>query len=73
MALAVALGAVWFVATRTGEPGPAPGLLFWHGVAALAAVVAQVRADRTADRGGSVAAVLVMVISVVVLLALWLS
>lgn len=73
LALAVALGVVWVVATRTGEPGPAPALLLWHAVAAVVALGAQVRADRRADRGGAIAAGVVVLISVVVLLALWLS
>lgn len=73
VALAVALGVVWVVATRTGEPGPGPGLLLWHAVAAVVAVGAQVRADRRADRLGAVAAGAVVLISVAVLLALWLS
>ena len=71
--LAVALGVAWVVATRSGSPGPAPGFLAWHALAAVAAVVAQVRADRAPDGRSTVPALLVVVISVVVLAALWLA
>lgn len=71
--LAVALGVAWVVATRTGSPGPAPGFLAWHAIAAVAAVVAQVRADRAPDGRGAGPALAVVVISVVVLAVLWLA
>ncbi|MDN5931252.1 MAG: hypothetical protein L0I24_09350 [Pseudonocardia sp.] len=71
--LAVALGAAWLVATRTGSPGPLPAFLAWHGIAAVAALVAQVRADRAPDGRGAGPALAVIVISVVVLGALWLA
>jgi hypothetical protein len=71
--LAVALGVAWVVSTRTGSPGPAAGFLAWHAVAAVAALVAQVRADRAADGRGTVPALAVVLISAVVLAALWLA
>ncbi len=71
--LTVALGVAWFVATRTGSPGPAPGFLAWHAVAATVALGAQLRADRDPDRAGSVAAGVVVLISVAVPAVLWLS
>lgn len=71
--LAVALGVAWVVATRTGSPGPAPGFLAWHAIAAVAAVAAQVRADRAPDGRGAGPALAVVVISVVVLAVLWLA
>lgn len=71
--LAVALGVAWVVATRTGSPGPAPGFLAWHAIAAVAALVAQVRADRAPHGRGVGPALAVVVISVAVLAALWLA
>ncbi|MBW0117551.1 hypothetical protein [Pseudonocardia abyssalis] len=71
--LAVALGVAWVAATRTGAPGPAGSFLAWHAVAAVAAVVAQIRADRAPDGRGAGAALVVLVISAVVLAALWLA
>lgn len=71
--LAVALGVAWVMATRTGEPGPDGAFLAWHAVAAVAAVVAQVRADRAPAGRGAGAAALVLLISGVVLAALWLA
>lgn len=71
--LAVALGVAWVVATRTGSPGPAGSFLAWHAVAAVAALVAQVRADRAPDGRGAAPALAVVVISVVVLATLWLA
>lgn len=71
--LAVALGVAWVVATRTGSPGPAPAFLAWHAIAAGAALVAQVRADRAPDGRGAVPALAVVVISVAVLAVLWLA
>jgi hypothetical protein len=54
--LALALVASWMVAPRLGLPGPAVDLLAWHLAAAVAVVVAQVRADRS-GRPGAVLAV----------------
>lgn len=78
MVLAASLVVAWVVATRTGLPGPAPGFLAWHWGAAAAAVALQLRADRAQarravgrDRGGTAAALGVLVISAVVPAALW--
>ena len=70
--LALALGVAWVVATRTGSAGPAPWFLVGHAVAAVAAVVLQVRADRS-DRRHTGAALGVLGISVAVLGVLWLA
>jgi hypothetical protein len=71
-ALAVALYAVWFLADRSGSAGPGAGTLVWHTVAAVAAVVAQVYADRRAGARGAVAAVGVVAVTAAVLAAQWL-
>lgn len=71
VALALVLGAAWVVATRTGSPGPDPEFLAWHGVVALVAVGAQVRADRAPGRGATSVVVIVVLISMLVLAALW--
>lgn len=67
--LAIALGVAWVVATRTGSAGPAPWFLAWHALAAVAAVILQVRADRN----DVVAALAVLGISAAVLGVLWLA
>jgi hypothetical protein len=56
VALALVLLAGWFYAERAGLPGPGAGMLVGHLVAAAAAVVAQVWADRRTDRVGTLAA-----------------
>ena len=71
--LAVALAVGWVLADRTNSPGPGPSTLIWHGLAAVAAVVAQSQADRRRGLGGAVAASAVVVITVVVLAAQWLA
>jgi hypothetical protein len=68
--LALALVGSWVVATRLGVPGPPVSFLVWHGLAAVAAVALQVRADRARS---SAAALGVVVLSAVVLAALWLA
>lgn len=68
VALAVALVATWVVATRLGVPGPPVPFLVWHGVAAVVAVVLQVRADRARSTAASAA---VAGLAVVVLGGLW--
>ncbi len=75
VALVVVLGAAWFIASRTGTtaPGPGPGTLAWHGVAAAAAVLAQRHADRHSGTGGTVAALAVIGVSAAVLAAQWLA
>lgn len=55
--LALVLVAGFFYAGRLGLPGPGPGMLLGHVVAAVAAVVAQVWVDRRLDRVGSLAAI----------------
>lgn len=71
VALAVALACAWFVADRTGSAGPGPGTLVWHGIAAVAAVVAQRHADRHGDAIGTLAALAVAAVTVAVLAAQW--
>lgn len=71
-ALAVALFSAWFVADRAGSVGPGASALAWHTVAAVAAVAAQVYADRRAGARGTVAAVGVIAVTAAVLAAQWL-
>jgi hypothetical protein len=73
VALALALVVAWFVADRIGSPGPGPGTLTWHAVAAVAAVLAQVQADRRGGRPGVLAMSAVVLITVVVLAVQWLA
>jgi hypothetical protein len=68
--LALALVGSWVVATRLGVPGPPVPFLVWHGLAAAAAVALQVHADRRRSRSAALA---VVVLSAVVLGALWLA
>ncbi|WP_214364358.1 hypothetical protein [Pseudonocardia sp. H11422] len=70
--LALVLLAGWLVTTRTGSPGPGTGMLIGHGVAAAAAAVAQVVADRRNGRPGALAALAVLVVSAAVLAVYWL-
>jgi len=70
--LFVVLVAGWLFTTRTGSPGPGTGMLVGHGLAALAAVVAQVVADRRAGRPGAVAAWLVVGLAALILGGYWL-
>ncbi|MBN9099515.1 MULTISPECIES: hypothetical protein [unclassified Pseudonocardia] len=71
-ALAVALYVAWFVADRTGSVGPGASTLVWDSVAAVAAVAAQVYADRRAGARGAAAAVGVVAVTAAVLAAQWL-
>jgi hypothetical protein len=57
VALALVLLGGWFYADRTGLPGPGLAMIVGHGVAAVLAVVAQVRVDRRPDRRATLAAV----------------
>lgn len=66
---AVLLGAA-VVATRSGSPGPPVAVVVYHGAAGLAAVLAQRRAERT---GSMAPALAVVLISAVVLVLLWLA
>lgn len=68
VALAVALVATRVVATQLGVPGPPVPFLVWHGLAAVAAVVLQVRADRARSPAASAA---VAGVAALVLGALW--
>ena len=56
VALALVLVAGWFYADHTGLPGPGPGMLVGHVVAAVAAVATQVWVDRRTDPVGTLAA-----------------
>jgi len=56
VALTLVLVAGWFYADHTGLPGPGPGMLIGHVVAAVAAVAAQVWVDRRTDPVGRLAA-----------------
>ncbi|GAA4559817.1 hypothetical protein [Pseudonocardia xishanensis] len=70
--LFVVLLAGWVFTTRTGSPGPGAGMLVGHGLAALAAVAAQVVADRRAGRRGALAAWVVIALAILVLGGYWL-
>ena len=54
--LAVALIAVWGVASAAGEPGPGPAMLLAHAVVAVAAVMLHRLAGRRGDGAGHLAA-----------------
>lgn len=56
VALTLVLLAGWVYAERAGLPGPGLAVLVGHGIAAVAAVVAQVWVDRKPDSGGTLAA-----------------
>jgi hypothetical protein len=72
VALFVALLVGWVLTTRTGTAGPGAAMLVGHGIAAVAAVVGQVVADRRTDRVGALAAAGVVVVAVAVLCGYWL-
>jgi hypothetical protein len=72
VALAVVLIAGGVYAARAGLPGPGLAVLVGHGVAAVAAVVAQVWVDRRPDPTGTVAAVALAVAVVGGLALVWL-
>ena len=72
VALALVLVAAWWYADRTGFPGPGPGMLIGHGVAAVAAVAAQLWVDRRRDRVGTLVAALLAVAVVGGLTLVWL-
>jgi hypothetical protein len=72
VALALVLLAGWFYADRTGLPGPGFAVLVGHGIAAVAAVVAQVWVDRRRDRTGTLGAALLAALVVGGLTLTWL-
>ncbi len=72
VALVGALVVAWLVALREGSPGPGAAALLVHAVAAAAALVAQVYADRTPGPWGTAAAVGVLVTVGAVLTVEWL-
>jgi hypothetical protein len=72
VALALVLLAGWFYADRTGLPGPGLGVIVGHGIAAVAAVIAQVWVDRRRDRTGTLAAAALAVLVVGGLTLTWL-
>lgn len=72
VALALVLLAGWWYADRTGLPGPGTGMLVGHGVAAVAAVVAQVWVDRRPDRTATLGAALLAALVVGGLTKVWL-
>ena len=72
VALALVLLAGWWYAERAHLPGPGTGVLVGHGVAAVAAVVAQVWVDRRTDRTGTLAAAALALLVVGGLALAWL-
>lgn len=73
VALLLGLAFAWFVAQRAGTPGPGSGMLVWHALAAVGAVLVQRYADRRAGTPGAVAALGVVAIAAAVLAAFWLA
>ncbi len=71
VALVGGLVVAWVVALQAGSPGPGAGTLLVHAVAAAAAMLAQVYADRTPGPRGAVAALGVIVAVVAVLTVEW--
>jgi hypothetical protein len=72
VALALVLLAGWVYADRTGLPGPGPGMLVGHGVAAVGAVAAQVWVDRHAGRAATLVAAGLAVLVAAGLTVVWL-
>jgi hypothetical protein len=72
VALVAGLLVAWVVALQAGSPGPGAVTLLVHAVAAVAAVGAQVYADRTPGTRGTLAAAGVIVTIGVVLTVEWL-
>ena len=72
VALFVVLLVGWTLTTRTGSAGPGTGMLVGHGLAAVAAVVAQVVADRRRDAIATLCSLGVLVLAIVVLCGYWL-
>jgi hypothetical protein len=72
VALALVLLGGWFYADRTDLPGPGTAMLVGHGVAAVAAVVAQVWIDRHPGRAGTLAGAALAVLVVGGLALTWL-
>jgi hypothetical protein len=73
VALVVGLVVAWVVALREGSPGPGVGTLLVHAATAVAAVAAQVFADRTSGPRGALAATGVIAAVAVVLSLEWLG
>jgi hypothetical protein len=72
VALFVVLLVGWMLTTRTGSAGPGTGMLVGHGLAAAAAVVAQVAADRRRDGVATLCSLGILALAVVVLCGYWL-
>lgn len=72
VALFVVLLVGWTLTTRTGSAGPGTAMLTGHGLAAAAAVVAQVVADRRRDGVATLCSVGVVAVGLVVLCGFWL-
>jgi hypothetical protein len=72
VALVGGLIVAWVVALREGSPGPGVSTLLVHAVAAAAAVVVQLYADRTPGARGALAALGVIVTVAAVLTVEWL-
>ncbi|MEJ3656757.1 hypothetical protein WEH80_27740 [Actinomycetes bacterium KLBMP 9759] len=70
--LALVLVAAQLLAAA-GTDGPGTSMLVWHGIAAVAAVGAQVHADRTPGPRGTVSALAVIGTAAAVLAFLWLA
>jgi hypothetical protein len=71
--LVVVLCVGWVIAVRTGTTGPSASVVVWHVVAAAAAVVGQVYADRHHDVGGAAAAFGVIGVASALVALQWLA
>ena len=71
--LLLALAGAWAFGRSDGAPGPGLGTLAWHAVAAVAAVIAQVQADRRPGAPGVWAAVAVLMITAALFTFQWLA
>lgn len=71
VALAIVVCVAQWLASASGRPGPGIAVVAGHGVAALAAVVWQLAAQRSRGRGGALASWAVLALTGVVLWFGW--
>jgi hypothetical protein len=73
VALVFALVGAWFLAEHLAVPGPEPSTIAGHTFAAVVAVLAQRQADRRSGATAILAALAVVLVTVVVLAVRWLA